>query len=867
MKKVIHNLPEPPYTKFFGRQASINSIIENLLQGSTYIVSIDGVGGIGKTALAYHFCKDYLIEEERFDYLIWLTAKETVFDAFSDERQIKVVKNEFRGIPSLIDTTLDTLKCTELLDADFETKKIFFEDIITNNSIFFVFDNLENVHDDAFFEYITKDFNKIANINRKLKVLTTSRKRKKIVDFPIEIEGLNTEDALSMLKYLAEKHQLLEITNQPGDHTNIKLIEKVGRIPLGIEFIIGQMALGKSKGQIFQELEGYPSVDQARSPEEKKKRLSDIILFSFKDMYETLSEDQRLIFMVISALQRNKKKDDIDISFELLMSITKINSQKLNDALDVLINNKLISEKGENNYFVSQMAINFSRQFYADFEKIEDKVIGIKNEISTGSKGGLDSIDMFLEVIKKHVENGEYTEAEDELKDILSKFQDHRLYFQLAKIQRITNNFIYASDNFRMATELNPKDHRIWIDWINMESSRGRNNIAYEIIKSGLRSTNYEISIGLLLLEHLYLKGDNDKLRQKAKETLDKYDAQERKVDRSKLLDKWINYEYLIFEKGKLDYSFLFEVLDFRTASETSFEERLDISKLKLKVLEEFNGERAVDIEIQKDKLRENISITERSIYRSINSKVRNLNWLFTIKKDFESVKKHAKEILYWSLTDKDPDNIPAYQTALRHLLQILSGEGKYKDVINHYEEYYLFSKYDDNCTIVYTKARRETLKLARNEVIKDILGKITECETNLRRIVQVALGFNEDSLKALINKRGKEEWLDQWELTKKKALSKDESIIFYSDLNQLKSVFIWVKPELVKIAKNDENKVRELISEISTSLEKQFTPQRNESFHSRLDLLDEEGLNEVKIDIRRISKSIIALKSHLLKD
>ncbi|MBN1968800.1 MAG: hypothetical protein JW870_05500 [Candidatus Delongbacteria bacterium] len=420
MKKVVHNLPDPPYTKFFGRQNSISSIIENLLEGNTYIVSIDGVGGIGKTALAYHFCQNYLIENETFEYLIWLTAKETVFDAFSDEKQIKEVKNEFKGISTLIDTTLETLKCQDLLDADFETKKMFFEDIITNNSIFFVFDNLENVNDNTFFEYITKDFNKIANKNRRLKVLTTSRKRKKIIDFPIEIEGLNTEDALSMLKYLADKQELREITNQPGDHTNIKLIEKVGRIPLGIEFIIGQMALGKSKGQIFQELEGYPSVDQAKSQEEKKKRLSDIILFSFKDMYETLSEDQRFIFMVIAALQRNKKKDDIDISFELLMSITKINSQKLNDALDVLINNKLISEKGDNNYYVSQMAINFSRQFYSDFEKVEDKVIGIKNEIAIGSKGGFDSIDMFLEVIKKHVENSEYAEAENELKDILS---------------------------------------------------------------------------------------------------------------------------------------------------------------------------------------------------------------------------------------------------------------------------------------------------------------------------------------------------------------------------------------------------------------------------------------------------------------
>jgi hypothetical protein len=549
------------------------------------------------------------------------------------------------------------------------------------------------------------------------------------------------------------------------------------------------------------------------------------------------------------------------------MSITKINSQKLNEALDVLINNKLISEKGDNNYFVSQMAINFSRQFYSDFEKIEDKVIGIKNEIVTGTKGGFDSIDMFLEGIKKHVENSEYAEAENELKDILSKFQDHRLYFQLAKIQRITNNFIHASDNFRMATELNPKDHRAWIDWVNMETSRGRNNIAYEIINSGLRSTNNEVSLGLLLMEQLYYKGDSEKLRQETKELLNKYNVQERKSDRSKLLEKWTNYECSLFETKRTDYSILFEVLDYRIDCDTTFEERLEIYKLKLKILVEFKGEITLDVKLQKDKLNENITNTERSIYRSINSKVKNLNWLFSMKKDHELVKKHAKEILYWSLTDKDTDNIPAYQTALRHLLQILSGEDNYIDVIKNYEEYISFSKYDENCNLVYNKARKEILKVTKTEIIKDILNKITECETNLRRIVLAAVGFDEDNLKELIKKRGKEEWLEQWELTKKKALSKDEKIIFYSDLNQLKSVFIWVKPDLIKIAKHDENKIRELISEISTCLEKQFTMQRNESFHARLDLLGEEGLNEVKVDIRRISRSIITLKTLILKE
>jgi hypothetical protein len=297
-----HNLPPQPYKKFFGRQDSINKIMETLIEGGTFIASIDGVGGIGKTALAYYFCKEILLPSNRFDYLIWLTAKETVFDPFSRDIMIKTIRSSFRGIEELIDTILSVIKFEELMDKPLEEKKKFVEDeVLKSEKVFIVLDNLESIEDDQFFDYIRQDFNKLAAKNRFLKVLTTSRKRKKIADFPIEIEGLAIEDALKMLKYLASEYNIKDILNAT-DHDNIILIEKVGRIPLGIEFIIGQMALGKSRGQIYNELQGYPSLENAKSESEKRKILSDIILFSFKDMYETLTHEQQDVFKVIACL-------------------------------------------------------------------------------------------------------------------------------------------------------------------------------------------------------------------------------------------------------------------------------------------------------------------------------------------------------------------------------------------------------------------------------------------------------------------------------------------------------------------------------------------------------------------------------------
>ncbi len=61
---MLHNLPNQPYKKFFGRTDAINKINDELIEGGTYIASIDGVGGIGKTALTYYFCKEILVKND-----------------------------------------------------------------------------------------------------------------------------------------------------------------------------------------------------------------------------------------------------------------------------------------------------------------------------------------------------------------------------------------------------------------------------------------------------------------------------------------------------------------------------------------------------------------------------------------------------------------------------------------------------------------------------------------------------------------------------------------------------------------------------------------------------------------------------------
>ena len=70
-----------------------------------------------------------------------------MFDAYSKEGMIKPVENNFHGIETLINSTLQVVGFDELVDKELAEKKDFFEQVIVNSEkIFFVLDNLENLN-------------------------------------------------------------------------------------------------------------------------------------------------------------------------------------------------------------------------------------------------------------------------------------------------------------------------------------------------------------------------------------------------------------------------------------------------------------------------------------------------------------------------------------------------------------------------------------------------------------------------------------------------------------------------------------------------------------------------------------------------
>jgi len=67
VSKVYHDLPTPTYGNFVGRKAELNEL-RRLLQpypkGVHHVITINGVGGVGKTTLALKLAHDYLSKRD-----------------------------------------------------------------------------------------------------------------------------------------------------------------------------------------------------------------------------------------------------------------------------------------------------------------------------------------------------------------------------------------------------------------------------------------------------------------------------------------------------------------------------------------------------------------------------------------------------------------------------------------------------------------------------------------------------------------------------------------------------------------------------------------------------------------------------------
>lgn len=78
LKQVLKWVPPPEYISIFGIDAIANEISEYLQNEERHhIISLQGIGGIGKTALANHIVRTLAQEQVNFVEIFWVSARQT----------------------------------------------------------------------------------------------------------------------------------------------------------------------------------------------------------------------------------------------------------------------------------------------------------------------------------------------------------------------------------------------------------------------------------------------------------------------------------------------------------------------------------------------------------------------------------------------------------------------------------------------------------------------------------------------------------------------------------------------------------------------------------------------------------------------
>ncbi len=283
---VQHNLPHRG--DFIGREKE-KMQVHDALQSRSFIVTIDGIGGIGKTSLALEVLHECLAAGQnsrpapngvqKFDAFIWTSAR---------DRELT--------INDVLDTVARTLEYPFLTQLPLEEKRHEIVKRLQEKPCLLIVDNFETITDDAVHDFVL-------NLPEPSKCLLTSRAQSLRQARAVSLRGMEREEALLLIKN--EGGRLgINLDLLVADERNFqRFYEATGGAPLAIRWSIGQI---KQRGQSIDGV--LNSLYGARG---------DIFEIIFQRAWSLLSEPSRKILMIMPIFASSASKAAIEAASDV----------------------------------------------------------------------------------------------------------------------------------------------------------------------------------------------------------------------------------------------------------------------------------------------------------------------------------------------------------------------------------------------------------------------------------------------------------------------------------------------------------------------------------------------------------------------
>ncbi len=316
-RQIEERLEPPSYQKLFGVGPHLR-MLQELLESSEppWIVLLQGIGGIGKTALADAFVRQAL-ERSFFEEFGWVTARRYHFHL---DGTVTPVADSISRVAHLWQHLARQL-LDEPLPSPFSLEQTIqlFRRRLKKRKCLIVIDNLETLTD---LEALLPILDRLAP---PIKFLLTSRRslESKAGIFLYNLQPLSQEDALALVRYEARLRNIPALA-QASDEDLRVLYQVVGGNPLALRLVVGQVRR-HSLASVLQDLQKA----QGRPVEQ-------LYTFIYWQAWQRLNETERQVLLAMPLAAEN----GVDLDF--LRRIVGMEDGVLHDALDTLTQLSLV---------------------------------------------------------------------------------------------------------------------------------------------------------------------------------------------------------------------------------------------------------------------------------------------------------------------------------------------------------------------------------------------------------------------------------------------------------------------------------------------------------------------------------------------
>lgn len=333
------NLAPKTYSKLFGIEETKEKLRVQLLSSeSPWVISLTGIGGIGKTSLANETVRE-VIKEFHYENIVWVNVDRKSANPMLSSDPAHLYDRIICEISSIIQPHISN-------NSPVKERSIAIRQMLKGIPCLIIIDNLEMTSDTS---YLLSNLNDLANPSR---FLLTSRNKypqhSGISSF--NLQELELEIAIEFIKHYSSELGLLSLASSSVKQLQ-NIYQLVGGNPLALKLVVS-MAAVRSMTDILEDLISV-----------RTKEIEQLYLHIFQQSWKILGNSAKILLSIMPLAA------DSGITSHQMASLSELSQDEIWPAIQELVSLSLLEVYGdawERRYGIHQLLETFLRTNFID---------------------------------------------------------------------------------------------------------------------------------------------------------------------------------------------------------------------------------------------------------------------------------------------------------------------------------------------------------------------------------------------------------------------------------------------------------------------------------------------------------------------